>query len=130
LDEIDPVAAVRGSSAGFSVLVLGGLLAPVLAVKVPAIGSIALVATALIGFATAAARQGSSVRPSLQGALAAIGAYLLVLPLVQLQQRSWNIEQIGLTLVAAIVVGSVVGPISVRVGVRRAGFAARPGARR
>jgi len=120
LDEIDPASAVRGSSAGFTVLVIGGLLAPVLAAKVPALGSLALVGTALVGFATAAARQGCSTRPSVQGALAAVGAYLLVLPLVMLGQRHWDVLQTALTLLTAIVVGFVAGPVSVRVATRGA----------
>jgi mannose/fructose/N-acetylgalactosamine-specific phosphotransferase system component IID len=116
LDEIDPVAAVRGSSSGFTVLVIGGLLAPAIAVRVPVIGSLALVLTAIVGFATAAWRRARTSRPVLQGVVAAVGAYLLVLPIVAMTHHRWDPIQIGLTLLTAIVVGAVVGPIALRIG--------------
>ena len=119
LDEIDAVAAVRGSSAGFTVLVLGGLIAPALAARVPGIGSLALVLTAIAGFTTAAARQGSSSRPIVQGVIAAVGAYALVLPLVGMVSRHWDVAQIAVTLGVAIVVGAIVGPVSLRVSIAR-----------
>lgn len=106
LDEIDSATVVRGSSAGLTVLVLGGLLAPIAAVKAPAIGSLALVLTAVAGFATAAARQWSGPRPVVQGILAAVGAYLLVLPLVVMSQHGWDVVQVACTLLTAVVVGA------------------------
>jgi hypothetical protein len=119
LDEIDPVAAVRGSSSGFTVLVIGGLLAPAIAVRVPVVGSLALVLTAVAGFATAASRRGNTTRPVLQGVVAAVGAYLLVLPIVAMTHHRWDPVQLGLTLLTAIVVGAVVGPIARRIGSTR-----------
>ena len=106
LDEIDSVTVVRGSSAGFTVLVLGGLIAPIAAVKAPGIGSLALILTAVVGFATAAARQRGGPRPNISGALAAIGAYFLVLPLVVMGNHGWNVVQIACTLATAVVVGA------------------------
>jgi hypothetical protein len=113
LDEIDVVAAVRGCSSGFSVLVVGGLIAPALA-QVSVLGSFALVLTAIAGFSTAAARQGASSRPALQGVLAAVGAYLLALPLVVMVSHAWDVTQIAATLAVAVCVGALVGPLSLR----------------
>jgi hypothetical protein len=106
LDEIDSVTVVRGSSAGFTVLVLGGLIAPIAAAKAPGFGSFALVLTAVAGFATAAARQRGGPRPMVQGVLAAIGAYFLVLPLVAMANHGWNAVQIACTLATAFIVGA------------------------
>jgi hypothetical protein len=121
LDEIDPVAAVRGSSSGFTILVIGGLAAPLLAARVPVAGGLALVLTALAAFVTAAARQGDTARPALQGVVAAVGAYLLVLPLVVMVNRAWDVPQIALTLACATLVGALAGPLSLRVRAVRAG---------
>jgi hypothetical protein len=115
LDEIDPVIVVRGSSAGFTVLVLGGLVAPIAAVNAPVIGSLALVLTAVAGFVTAAARQWNGPRPVVQGVLAAVGAYLLVLPIVVMGNHGWNVVQIACTLATAVVVGAVTPGVLVRV---------------
>jgi len=106
LDEIDSATVVRGSSAGFTVLVLGGLIAPIAAAKAPAIGSFALVLTAVAGFATAAARQRGGPRPIVQGTLAAFGAYFLVLPLVVMGNHGLNILQVACTAATAVIVGA------------------------
>jgi hypothetical protein len=122
LDEIDSASVVRGSSAGFTVLVLGGLLAPIAAVKAPALGSFALVLTAVIGFATAAARQRGGPRPVIQGSLAAVGAYFLVLPLVVMANHGWDPVQIAWTSLTAVVVGAATAPLAGRI--RRIRFGA------
>lgn len=109
LDEIDPVAIVRGSSSGFTVLVLGGLLAPIASTMVPVLGSYALVIAAVVGFATAAWKQAAAQRPGLGGAIAAVGAYLLVLPLVYMGQHGVNLTQVAATLATAVAVGALVG---------------------
>jgi hypothetical protein len=112
LDSIDPVAAVRGISTGFSVLLIASLMAPILANRVPVVGGLALVLAAVVGFAAAASRQGNSPAPALQGDTAAVGSYLLVLPLVVMVSRRWDVEQIGVTLLTAVVVGGLVGPLA------------------
>lgn len=109
LQAIDPVAAVRGMSSGFSVLVIGSLLAPILASQSAVLGGIALTLTAIAGFAAAARRQGTCRVPAVQGITAAVGAYLLVVPLIYLASSQFNFAQMGLTLLTAVVVGALVG---------------------
>jgi branched-subunit amino acid ABC-type transport system permease component len=41
-----------------------------------------------------------------QGILAAVGAYLLVLPLVVMSQHGWDVVQVACTLLTAVVVGA------------------------
>jgi hypothetical protein len=112
LDEIDPVSVVRGSSAGFSVLVIGGLVAPIAAVKLPGVGGLALFVAAVAGFAYASARQWNGPRPVAQGVLAAVGAYVLVLPLVVMARHGWDVVQVASTLATAVVVGALT-PVAV-----------------
>lgn len=110
LAAIDPVATVRGMSSGFSVLVIGGLVAP-LASRVALLGSFVLVLAAVAGFVAAARRPGNSPVPRVFGATAAVGAYLLVLPLVGMATHHWDALQIAVTTASALVVGGIVGEL-------------------
>lgn len=111
---IDMPTAVRGASRGFSVLVLGGLSAPLVAVAVPMLGAVWLTLTAVVAFSLAGWRIGSASRPPLHGAVAAVMAYLLVLPLVLFASTGGDPVQITLTLLTAVVVGAVAGVVSGR----------------
>lgn len=102
-------------SSGFSVLVVGGLAAPILS-RTPAIGSLALVLTSVAGFIVAARCLGNSRVAWIQGMTAALGAYLLVLPLVGMTTRSWNLTQILATALTAVVVGACAGHLIGRFG--------------
>lgn len=117
-DGVDQVAVVRGSSSGFTVLALGGLLAPLAAVYLPVLGGFALVIAAVAGFGTAGWRQAGSDKPAVAGALSAVGAYLLVLPLVYLGTGELDAVQIALTFITAVVVGAASGEISARIAAR------------
>ncbi len=129
LDGVDMAAVVRGSSRGFTVLVLGGLAAPAAATVSGALGALILTGSAAAAFVVAALRQGTTTSGGLHGALAAVGAYLLVLPLVLLAQAGRDPAQISMTLAAAVVVGFVAGAAGTRrqlghsesAGVRSAG---------
>lgn len=106
---IDVPGAVRGASTGFSILVLGGLVAPfwtLLATPVAA-GWLALVA--VVAFAVAARHSRRAGNPGLHGAVAAVIAYALVLPLILPFEQGRNPGQIGLTVVTAVVVGWLAG---------------------
>ncbi|KAA9165978.1 hypothetical protein FPZ12_003210 [Amycolatopsis acidicola] len=103
-DEVDAPGVVRGASTGFTVLVLGGLAAP-LGALVPVAGTVWLPVVALVAFVVAAARVGTAPRPWLHGMVAALSAYLLVLPLVLLG-GSHDVGQMGLTFLAAVLVGA------------------------
>ncbi|GAB2988427.1 hypothetical protein LWP59_08715 [Amycolatopsis acidiphila] len=115
---IDAGALIRGCSQGFTALVLGGLFMP-LAVRIPVVGPFWLTVVAVVAFAVAGTRIGGSRWPPLQGAAAAVGSYILVLPLVLAGGAgSAEFEQIGLTSAAALVVGAVAG---LAVALRRRG---------
>ncbi|MGH3519637.1 MAG: hypothetical protein ACRDQ7_19905 [Haloechinothrix sp.] len=113
---IDPVAAVRGASVGFSILVVGGLLAPVAAVAVPLLGAVWLTLIAVLAFGVAGMRIGGARLPALHGAVAAVFAYLLVLPLVLLNEAGRDVVQVSLTFCAALAVGALAGILRARFG--------------
>jgi hypothetical protein len=99
-------------STGFSVLVIGSLLAPIVARVAPAIGGILLTAVAIASFAVAAFNQGTSQAPARQGATAAVGTYALILPLVYLAWHRLDAAEIGLTALTAAVVGALAGHVA------------------
>jgi hypothetical protein len=107
---IDVPVAVRGASAGFSVLLIGGLLGPLIAVTVSAaLGGAVLVGTAILAFFLAARKTGTASSPALHGAVAAVAAYCLVLPLVLMSPAGRDLRQSVLTLATAISVGALTG---------------------
>ncbi|SNR82151.1 hypothetical protein SAMN06265360_12136 [Haloechinothrix alba] len=113
LASVDPPAVLRGASSGFTVLVIGGLAAPVVVGVVPAAGMVWLPLVAVVAFVVAAARGGSHRVPAVQGATAALTAYLLVLPLVVLVTRSVDLVQIATTASTAVLVGAGAGYVHV-----------------
>ncbi|MFL6089609.1 MAG: hypothetical protein ACJ71Z_05665 [Aeromicrobium sp.] len=111
---VDWPVAVRGASAGFSVLLIGGLLGPLAAVKVPAAGGVLLTATAIGAFFLAARKTGNAASPPVHGAVAAVLAYALVLPLVLQSAIGRDLRQIAMTTATAISVGALTGWIMAR----------------
>ncbi|WP_052344587.1 hypothetical protein [Thermocrispum municipale] len=109
LGKFDPAGAVRGAWRGFVVLLLGGLAAPVAAVYLPVLGSVWLAVTAIAAFVVAAWKPGSSADPRWFGMVSAVGAYLLILPLVLLQPAGRSLVQIGCTLAVAVLAGALTG---------------------
>jgi hypothetical protein len=114
LEAIDPVAAVRGMSSGFTVMILGSLLAPMIAIHVPVIGPLALALAAIVAFVVAATKQGRSEAPVVQGMTAALGTYFLVLPVVYMTTHTWDLLQIGTTTATALVFGGISGAVTAR----------------
>ncbi|MGW6356381.1 hypothetical protein ACWFR5_14555 [Streptomyces sp. NPDC055092] len=108
------MAVVRGASAGFSILLLGGVMAP-LASHTPTVGRYWLAAVAVAGFLLAGSRTGAGRGSVLQGVMAAVGAYLLILPIVIASRGG---EQIPLTLGVAVVAGGLAAYLT---GLRRRG---------
>jgi hypothetical protein len=94
---------------GFGVLVIGALLQPIVAVAAPLPGASVLLITALIAFVVAGSRIGSARFPVLQGAVAAVASYALVLPLVLLSSTEVGPSQVLTTAGVAVAVGSVAG---------------------
>lgn len=117
---VDPVAAARGASSGFSVLMIGGLMAPIVAVKAPSIAAVWLTATAVIAFVVAAWRPHRASSPAIHGCVAALASYILVLPLILPFKQGRDPWQIGLTTLTAVVVGAMACMIGTEVRRRRA----------
>ncbi|MFF5988810.1 hypothetical protein [Prauserella flavalba] len=109
LDKFDPVAVVRGAWRGFAVLLIGGLLAPAAARYLPVVGSFWLVLTAVAAFVVAAWKPGMSADFRWFGLVSAVGAYLLILPLVLLQPAGRSPVQIVSTVAVAALVGALTG---------------------
>jgi hypothetical protein len=95
----------RGASAGLTILLLGGLIAPVVVSLAPLLGFIWLPLVALGAFVLASWRGTTPESPVLQGSLAAVAGYLLVLPLVFLGSGGVDAVQVLATIVTAVVAG-------------------------
>lgn len=113
---IDVPNAVRGASTGFSILVIGGLLAPLTTLISGPVATIWLTAVAVVAFVVAARRSRRAANPGVHGAVAAVFAYLLVLPLLLPFEQGRNPSQIMLTLVTAVLVGALTGRLAARHG--------------
>lgn len=112
-DRVDWMSLVRGASLCFSVLVVGGLSAP-LGSRIPVVGPAWLILTAVVGFVLAGYRIGDALDPRVQGAGAAVTGYLLVLPLTVLATGALDTRQFGLTLLTAILMGALAGHLAGR----------------
>lgn len=110
-DGLDAAAVVRGASRGFTVLVLGGLLTPVVAAVVPALTQSWILLVAVGAFALAGAKARATERPWLHGAAAAVGSLTLLIPLWLLARGDSSPIQMLLTLVLALVVGGLSGAV-------------------
>lgn len=122
-DHIDASKVVRDASTGFTILVIGGLSAPMAAVLVPVVGRHWLPAVAVVAFVVASRRGGSASLPWLHGLVAAVSAYLLVLPLVLLGGGA-SLRQVLFTVATAVVVGAATGFLSGRRATGRGGSTA------
>jgi cellobiose-specific phosphotransferase system component IIC len=106
---IDVPGAVRGASTGFSILILGGLVAPFWTLLSTAVAAGWLALVAVVAFTVAARHSKQAGNPGVHGAVAALIAYALVLPLILPFEQGRNPAQIGLTVLTAIVVGWLSG---------------------
>jgi hypothetical protein len=109
---IDLPVAVRGASAGFSVLLIGGLLAWFLGRIFPAAAPLLGIAAAVVGFHVAARRIGTATFPALHGAVAAVMSYLLVFPIAWWMTGEWGPADTGramLNFALALSTGSLTG---------------------
>jgi hypothetical protein len=118
---VDVPNAVRGASTGFSVLLIGGLLAPMVTLASTVLATVWLAGVAVVAFAIAARRSSLAGAPAVHGAVAAVFAYVLVLPLLLPFEQGRNPLQILLTAVTAVVVGAGCGSLAAgRLGKPRA----------
>lgn len=120
---LDEAALVRGASAGFTVLLIGELLAPVASQVNGTLGLLWVSMVGAAGFVTAGVRIGAAVKPWIQGALAAFAAFALTIPLRLLVglEGSQDLYRVSVSAVFSLVVGALAG--------RGAGIAARRPAR-
>ncbi|MBA0126505.1 hypothetical protein H0B56_13220 [Haloechinothrix sp. YIM 98757] len=105
-EPIDVASIVRGASTAFTILVIGGLMTVVVAGAVPVLGYVWLPVVAAVAFAVAGWRATTPSSPVLQGALAALGGYLLALPLVLFGTGEIDPVQVSSTVLTAVVVGT------------------------
>lgn len=111
--ELDGSALVRAGSRGFTVLLVGGVVQPWVLKAAPLLGYWWLVIVAVVAFSVAAtsAVRGASVPVArlhtAQGALAALGGYLLIVPVVLHVAGFVPWAQIAMTASMALVVGFV-----------------------
>lgn len=104
----------RAVSTGFTILVLGGLIQPVVTKFVPVLGVIWLVLIAVVAFGWAGYRSGAAApKPLLYGGGAALLAYGLVVPLLFLQGTFQPMYALYTVLTAAVV-GVVAGYVGGR----------------
>lgn len=114
---IDGPVMVRAASTGFTVLLLGGLVAPLVAALVPMVGRYWLVVVAIVAFVIAGSRIGAAGAPAVHGAVAAVSSYLLMLPVVMMT-AGLQVGQVLATASAAVVVGALGGYLTARFGCR------------
>lgn len=111
---------IRGAFRGFGVLLIGGLVHPLVAQLLEPLGYVWLPLVAVLAFgvaAVAATPKGTPVTAWRQAPIAAIGSYLMILPLVRAGSGELPLMQLLLTTVIAILAG-------VAVGLARTGFEA------
>ena len=116
---LETAEMIRGAFRGFGVLVIGGLAQPLVGMLLEPLGYVWLPLVAVVAFcwsAKIAAAKAQSPVPT--GAIAALGSYLLAVPLVLMATSSLDPIQALLTSVTAVVVGSLTGFV---IQVRRAG---------
>ncbi|MDN5745558.1 MAG: hypothetical protein L0H31_10615 [Nocardioidaceae bacterium] len=106
---VDVPNAVRGASTGFSILVIGGLLAAFVSLASELGTVLWLAAVAVLAFAVAARRSEHAGNPFLHGAAAAVMSYALVLPLLLPFKEGRDPVSLALTLLTALIIGPIAG---------------------
>ena len=102
---------MRGASTGFTVLLVGELLAPLAAGLGSVVGLLWLSLVGAAGFVTAGSRVGTARITWLQGGLAAVAALALTVPLRMLvgldTAEQWY--AVGVSAIFGLVVGALAG---------------------
>lgn len=114
IDRLDWIAITRGASTGFSILVVGGFTQPLLAYISPTVGAVWWIAAVLLGSAVAGSRIGDSLVPWFQGAVAALFAYGLFVPLEYIATTRIDPLNVVYTSALAVVVGAIAGVYAAR----------------
>lgn len=109
MERIDWVRVVRGASAGFTVLVLVGLSAPILSTVGPWAPLAWLMVGSLAGYIVAALKVGDAESPMLTGAWAAFFGYTLTVPMIYISTRTLELQSVLMFAGAAVLVGGTTG---------------------
>ncbi len=102
-------ALAKGASSGFTVLLVGELLAPVAGAVSGVLAGLWLSLVGAAGFVVAGRRVGVARRPVVQGAVAALAALTLTLPLRLLSRADQSPYAFAVSAVFALVVGALAG---------------------
>jgi hypothetical protein len=123
---VDWPAAVRGTSRAFTILILGGIVAPLVG-RALAGGPVNLLSVywlpiiAAVGYLVGGLYVGSATQAWLQGILAALGAWLLTLPIFLLAEGLTHADALGVDAGIAVVAGAVGGVLGALRRSRRLG---------
>ncbi len=112
---IDVAGVFRGASRGFSVLLVGELVAIVVGLVSGPVGGVVFALTAAAGPVTAGILAAQSGPPVIQGASAAVLAYVLTVPL-RLAGPGLPASEAVFSVVVAAVLGAVAGRMTRRTG--------------
>ena len=110
--DLDGPRVVRGASRGFTILALGGVVQPWVGTVSPFLGYWWLVIVAVAAFVLSARVTGATSAPVVNGAAAALGGYLLILPLVHMATGTLSLEQATYTSGLALLTGAGTGWLS------------------
>ena len=111
-DTLKHTAVIRGIFRGFAVLFVGGMIQPLIAQLSSVVAYAWLPIVAVVAFGAAAVLATPPGTPTdgwRQGPLAAVGSYLMVLPLVRLGAGELPVLQLALTTATAVLTGTAVG---------------------
>lgn len=106
---VDGAAAVRAASRGFTVFLFGGVVQPLVGMASSFVGMCWLPLVAVAACVVAAWSSAGSESPLRHGAVAALGAYGLVVPVVYIATRQLDALQVVSTAAFAVVIGGFTG---------------------
>lgn len=123
----DPLTVVKGGSRGFTVLLLGGVVQPLVGAASSVLGFWWLALVAVGAFVVAAWAFHDLVVAPTQGAAAALFSYALVLPLVLSAAGGFPVVQVACTSLLAVAVGGATPFLQGALRARGAGASSRTG---
>lgn len=103
---------IRGIFRGFAVLFIGGMVQPLIGQLSTIVAFAWLPLVAVLAFVAAAVVATPPETPTdgwRQGPLAAVGSYLMILPLVRIGSGELPVLQLALTTATAVLTGTAVG---------------------
>lgn len=113
-----PAQIARGASRGFTILLLGGAVQPLIVRTLPALGAVWLVLVAVVAFAASARAAGREGVSCATGAAAALAGFALILPLAIVGSGAVGVSLVTMTGLTALVVGGGTAWLSTRLAGR------------